>query len=77
MSRVAVRCPHPCPEATGVTIQVSSPRFWCPLVRDSEIHEDLGVTLFAEHTGVLTESFGSKLADVENTLIRQLGSYLR
>jgi hypothetical protein len=25
--------PHPCPEATGVTIQVSSPCYWCPLVR--------------------------------------------
>ena len=33
LPRVEVRCPHPCPEATGVTIQVSSPCYWCPLVR--------------------------------------------
>jgi len=32
--RVEVRCPLPCPEVTGVTIQVSSPRYWCPLVRN-------------------------------------------
>jgi len=31
--RVEVRCQLPCPEVTGVTIQVSSPRYWCPLVR--------------------------------------------
>ena len=29
---VEVRCPLPCPEFTCVTIQVSSPRYWCPLV---------------------------------------------
>jgi len=31
--RVEVRCPHPCSEATGVTIQASSPCYWCRLVR--------------------------------------------
>ena len=31
--RLEVRCPDECPEATGVTIQVSSPCYWCPLVR--------------------------------------------
>jgi len=36
MPRVEVRCPLPCPEATGVTIQVSSPCYWCPLVRNKQ-----------------------------------------
>ena len=31
--RVEVRCPLQCPEVAGVTIQVSSPSYWCPLVR--------------------------------------------
>jgi hypothetical protein len=31
--RLEVCCLHPCSEATGVTIQVSSPCYWCPLVR--------------------------------------------
>ena len=31
--RVEVRCPLPCPVGTSVTIQVYSPRYWCPLVR--------------------------------------------
>jgi hypothetical protein len=30
--RVEVRCPHPCPETTGVAIQVSWPCYWCLLV---------------------------------------------
>jgi hypothetical protein len=42
-----------------------------------QIHEDLGVPLFAEHIRVLTESFDSKLAGVGNPLIQQLGRYLR
>jgi hypothetical protein len=41
------------------------------------IHEDLGVPLFADHIRTLTVSFDSKLADVENPLVRQLGRYLR
>ena len=28
-----VRCPHPCMETTGVSIQMSWPCYWCPLVR--------------------------------------------
>jgi hypothetical protein len=42
-----------------------------------QIHEDLGVPLFADHIRALTVSFDSKLADVENPLVRQLGRYLR
>jgi hypothetical protein len=41
------------------------------------IHEDLGVPLLADHIRALTASFDSKLADVGNPLVRQLGRYLR
>jgi len=61
---VEVRCLLPCPEATGVTIQVSSSCYWCPLVRNRQICEDLGVPLFADHIRALTASFDLKLADV-------------
>jgi len=30
VSRVEIRCSHQCPEATGVAIQVSLSRYWCP-----------------------------------------------
>jgi len=46
-------------------------------VSNTQIHENLGVPLFADHIKTLTASFGSKLADVENPLVRQLGRYLR
>jgi len=46
-------------------------------VSNRQIHEDLGVPLFAYHIRALTASFDSKLADVENPLVRQLGRYLR
>ena len=46
-------------------------------VINRQIHEDLGVPLFADHIRALTESFDSKLADVGNPLVRQLGRYLR
>jgi len=51
--------------ATGATWHVSN----------RQIHEDLGVPLFADLTRALTESFDSKLADVGNSLVRQLGRY--
>ena len=41
-----------------------------------QIHEDLGVPLFADHIRALTASFDSRLADVENPLVRQFGRYL-
>jgi len=53
--------------ATGV------PRY----VSNRQIHEDLGVPLFADHIRALTASFDSKLADVGNPLVQQLGRYLR
>jgi len=40
------------------------------------MHEDVGVVLFAYNIRALTESFDSKLADVGNPLVRQLGKYL-
>jgi len=45
-------------------------------VSNRQIHEDLGVPLFADHIRALTESFDSWLADVGNPLVRQLGRYL-
>jgi hypothetical protein len=45
-------------------------------VSNRQIHEDLGVPLFADHIRALTASFDSKLADVGNPLVRQLGRYL-
>ena len=45
-------------------------------VSNRQIHEDLGVPLLADHIRALTESFDSKLADVGNPLVRQLGRYL-
>ena len=46
-------------------------------VSNRQIHEDLGVPLFADHIRALTASFDSKLADAGNPLVRQLGRYLR
>jgi hypothetical protein len=45
-------------------------------VCNRQIHEDLGVPLFADHIRALTASFDSKLADVENPLVRLIGRYL-
>jgi len=45
-------------------------------VSNRQKREDLGVPLFADHIRALTESFDSKLADVGNPLVRQLGRYL-
>ena len=46
-------------------------------VSNRQIHEDLGVPLVADHIRALTESFDSKLANVGNPLVWQLGRYLR
>jgi hypothetical protein len=42
-----------------------------------QIHEDLGVPLFADDIRALIASFDSELADVGNPLVRQFGRYLR
>jgi hypothetical protein len=46
-------------------------------LRNRQIHEDLDVPLFADHIRALTARFDSRLTDVENPLVRQLGRYLR
>ena len=46
-------------------------------VSNRQIHEDLSVPLFVDRIRALTASFDSKLADVGNPLVRQLGRYLR
>ena len=45
-------------------------------VINTQIHEDLGVPLFAVHIRALTASFDSRLADLANPLVRKLGRYL-
>ena len=46
-------------------------------VSNRHIHEDLNVPFFADQIRALTASIDSKLADVGNPLVRQLGRYLR
>jgi len=75
--RVEVLCPHPRSEATGITIQVSSLCYCCPLLHsNTHIHENMGVQPFAYHISALTTSFDSMLAGVRYPLVRQLGRYL-
>jgi len=54
-------------------IATSAPWYVC----SREIHDDLGVPYFSDHTRSLTERFDSKLADVGNPLSEQLGRHLR
>jgi len=46
-------------------------------VSGKQIHQGLGVPLFADYIRTLTASFDSKLADVRNPLFRQHSRYLR
>jgi hypothetical protein len=46
-------------------------------VSNRQIHEDLGVPLFADHIIALTARFYSRLADVGSPLVRQLGRNVR
>jgi len=76
--RAPLGCLLPAPMfgVTGVAILVSSPCYWCPwYVCNRQIYEDLGVPLFDFHVRALAMSFNSKVADVENSLVRQLGRY--
>jgi hypothetical protein len=40
-----------------------------------QIHDDLGVPLFADHVRSLTASFDSRLPNLGNPLVRQLGRH--
>jgi hypothetical protein len=76
VSRLEVRCPHPRPEAAGVQskcLRLVDGDTWYQSNR--QIHEDLGVPLFAGHVRSLTASFDSKLADSGNPRFRQLCRY--
>jgi hypothetical protein len=44
---------------------------------NKQIQEDLGVPLFADHIRALIVSFDSRLTDVGNPLVLQIGRYLR
>ena len=70
-----MRAPHggPLPAPMSEGYRCCSPSVSALL---HEIHEDLGIPLFADHIRALTESFDSKLADEGNPLVRQLGRYL-
>jgi len=58
-------------QSKGLRLSTGAPWY----VSNRQIHEDLGVSLFADHIRALTASFDSKLADVWNPLVRQLGRY--
>jgi hypothetical protein len=45
-------------------------------VGNKQIHEDLGISFFADHIRALTGSFDRKKADAGNPLFRQLGRHL-
>jgi hypothetical protein len=46
-------------------------------IGNKQIHDDLGVPYFSEQISSLTMIFDSKLPDVGNPLVGQLGRYLR
>jgi hypothetical protein len=45
-------------------------------VGNKQIHEDLVIPFFADNMRAMTDSFNSKLADVGNPLVQQLGRHL-
>ena len=53
-------------------LTLDAPLYVC----NRQIHEDLSVPLFADHTRALTEGFDTNIVDLGNTLVRQLGRYL-
>jgi len=59
-------------QSKGLRLATGAPWY----VSNRQIHEDLGVPLFADHIRVLTESFDSKLADVGKPQVRQFGRYV-
>ena len=54
-------------------IATNAPWYIC----NRQTHDDLGVPYYSDHIRSLTERLHSKLADVGNPLILQLGRHLR
>jgi hypothetical protein len=55
-------------------LRIATNALW--YVSNRQIHEDLGIPVFADHIRAMTDSFDTKLADAENLFVRQLGSHL-
>jgi hypothetical protein len=67
MNDMQICCPRPYPKAVILTIQVSLHCYQrISYAGNSEIHEDLGISYFAELIRALTENFDSKLTDAGN-----------
>ena len=78
MPRVEDRYLHPFPDATDVTIQMSSPFCWCPIVvSNRQMHKYLCVALFVDYKIALISRFDSKLDEVGKPLVQQLTRNLR
>ena len=78
MSRLEVRRSIPYQETESATVQVFRIATKAPwYTGNRKIHDDLGVPYFSDHIRSLTERFDSKLADVGNPLLEQLGTHLR
>jgi len=45
-------------------------------VGNRQIHDDLGFPYFSDHIKSLTERFDSKIVDVGNPIVAQLGRHL-
>jgi len=71
--RSAARGYKSCNPSVLDLLRVSAPLY----LRHRQIREDLAVPLYADHIRALTGSFDSKLGNVENPLVRQLGRHLR
>lgn len=79
---------YACPEWSSAArthvrrLQVLQSKYICLVtgvpwyVNNKKIYEDLYVPLFADQIRALTASFYSKLADVGNPLVQQIGRYL-
>ena len=60
-------------QSTSLRLTTGAPWY----VSNRQKHENLGVPLFVDNIRALTASFDSKLDDVRNLLVWQLGRYLR
>jgi len=71
---VEFRCTYSYPEVTGVEAKCLCLATIAPwYVSNRQIHEDLGDPLFADRIRALTASIDSKLPNVGNPVLRQLG----